>query len=51
MQTLTLIETTMLAHDGLLDNGLRFRPLTLPDYFIDHEKPPLQVAVGRWYHS
>ncbi|MEM7224252.1 MAG: 1-deoxy-D-xylulose-5-phosphate synthase [Pseudomonadota bacterium] len=33
-----------MAHDGLLDNGLRFRPLTLPDYFIDHDKPPLQVA-------
>ena len=33
-----------MSHDGLLDNGLRFRPLTMPDYFIDHDKPPLQVA-------
>ena len=33
-----------MAHDGLLDNGLRFRPLTLPDSFIDHGKPPMQVA-------
>ncbi|MDJ0609278.1 MAG: 1-deoxy-D-xylulose-5-phosphate synthase [Kiloniellales bacterium] len=33
-----------MATDGLLENGLKFRPLTLPDYFIDHDKPPLQVA-------
>ncbi|MEK9662291.1 MAG: transketolase C-terminal domain-containing protein, partial [Alphaproteobacteria bacterium] len=31
-----------LAHAGLLDNGLKFRPLTLPDRFIDHEKPEVQ---------
>ncbi len=35
---------TYLANEGLLENGLKFRPLTLPDYFIDHDKPPLQVA-------
>ncbi|GGB08020.1 1-deoxy-D-xylulose-5-phosphate synthase [Brucella endophytica] len=28
-----------LAHDGLLDGGLRVRPLTLPDVYIDHAKP------------
>jgi 1-deoxy-D-xylulose-5-phosphate synthase len=28
-----------LALDGLLDKGLKFRPMTLPDRFIDH---------GRW---
>ncbi len=33
-----------MATDGLLENGLKFRPLTLPDYFIDHDKPALQVA-------
>ncbi|MEM7170204.1 MAG: 1-deoxy-D-xylulose-5-phosphate synthase [Pseudomonadota bacterium] len=35
---------TFLAEEGLLENGLKFRPLTLPDYFIDHDKPDLQVA-------
>jgi 1-deoxy-D-xylulose-5-phosphate synthase len=33
-----------MAHDGLLENGLKFRPLTLPDVFIDHDKPAVQVA-------
>ena len=32
-----------MARDGILDRGLRFRPLTLPDYFIDHDKPAVQV--------
>jgi 1-deoxy-D-xylulose-5-phosphate synthase len=27
------------AWDGLLDRGLKIRSLTLPDRFIDHEKP------------
>ena len=31
-----------MAGAGLLDNGLKFRPLTLPDYFIDHDKPAIQ---------
>ncbi|MBS27664.1 MAG: 1-deoxy-D-xylulose-5-phosphate synthase [Alphaproteobacteria bacterium] len=33
---------TELAGHGLLDNGLRFRPMTLPDIFIDHDKPEVQ---------
>ena len=33
---------TDLAHAGLLDGGLKFRPMTLPDIFIDHEKPEIQ---------
>ena len=33
-----------MAGEGLLDNGLRFRPLTLPDRFIDHDKPAIQVT-------
>jgi 1-deoxy-D-xylulose-5-phosphate synthase len=33
-----------LALQGLLDNGLKFRPMTLPDFFIDHDKPAVQVA-------
>ena len=28
-----------LARDGLLDEGLKIRALTLPDRFIDHDKP------------
>ncbi len=32
-----------MASEGLLDNGLKFRPLTLPDHFIDHDKPAVQV--------
>jgi 1-deoxy-D-xylulose-5-phosphate synthase len=31
-----------LAVGGLLDRGLKIRPLALPDRFIDHDKPDLQ---------
>ncbi len=31
-----------LATGGQLDAGLKIRPLTLPDRFIDHDKPELQ---------
>ena len=31
-----------LAWDGLLDGQLKFRPLCLPDFFIDHDKPEKQ---------
>ncbi len=31
-----------LASSGLLDGGLKIRPMTLPDRFIDHDKPELQ---------
>jgi 1-deoxy-D-xylulose-5-phosphate synthase len=33
---------TDLAKSGLLDGGVKFRPMTLPDIFIDHEKPEIQ---------
>ena len=33
-----------LALSGQLDSGLKFRPLTLPDRFIDHDKPERQYA-------
>ena len=33
---------TDLAKSGLLDGGVKFRPMTLPDIFIDHEKPETQ---------
>jgi 1-deoxy-D-xylulose-5-phosphate synthase len=28
-----------LAHDGLLDRGLKIRPMTLPDVFLDQDTP------------
>ncbi|MBM3488450.1 MAG: 1-deoxy-D-xylulose-5-phosphate synthase [Alphaproteobacteria bacterium] len=31
-----------LAHAGLLDNGLKFRPMVHPDIFIEHDKPTVQ---------
>jgi 1-deoxy-D-xylulose-5-phosphate synthase len=31
-----------LAWQGLLDGGLKFRPMTLPDRFIDHAAPKVQ---------
>jgi 1-deoxy-D-xylulose-5-phosphate synthase len=31
-----------LAHAGLLDHGLKVRPLVLPDRFIDHDTPANQ---------
>lgn len=30
---------TFLAGEGLLDNGLRVRPLVMPDTFVDQDKP------------
>jgi len=35
-----------LARQGLFDKGLRFRPVTLPDFFIDHDKPECQLALA-----
>ena len=35
-----------MALDGLLENGLRFRPMTLPDIFIDQDKPELQYDMA-----
>ena len=35
-----------LAQEGILDSGLKFRPLTLPDFFIDHDKPARQVEIA-----
>ncbi|MBS9719769.1 1-deoxy-D-xylulose-5-phosphate synthase [Tianweitania sp. BSSL-BM11] len=33
-----------LALEGLLDNGLKVRPLVLPDLFVDHAKPEKMYA-------
>jgi len=34
----------LLARDGLLDAGLKVRPMVLPDRFIDHDTPQRQYA-------
>jgi 1-deoxy-D-xylulose-5-phosphate synthase len=33
-----------LAMEGLLDHGLKVRPMVLPDIFIDHDKPEVMYA-------
>jgi 1-deoxy-D-xylulose-5-phosphate synthase len=33
-----------LATAGLLDRGLKVRPMTLPDRFIEHDTPQRQYA-------
>lgn len=33
-----------LANEGALDQGLKFRSMTLPDIFIDHDKPEQQYV-------
>jgi 1-deoxy-D-xylulose-5-phosphate synthase len=35
-----------LAETGALDRGLRVRALTLPDRFLDHDKPEAQYALA-----
>jgi len=36
-----------LAHAGLLDRGLKVRPMVLPDRFIDHDAPYQQYEQAR----
>ncbi|HET6184969.1 MAG TPA: 1-deoxy-D-xylulose-5-phosphate synthase [Acetobacteraceae bacterium] len=36
-----------LAWKGLLDGGLKFRPMTLPDIFIDHDSQAKQLAIAK----
>ena len=33
-----------MAHDGLLDRGIKVRPMTLPDVFQDHDTPEKMYA-------
>ncbi|WP_183750744.1 1-deoxy-D-xylulose-5-phosphate synthase [Pseudochelatococcus contaminans] len=35
-----------LAHEGLLDHGLKVRTMTLPDAFIEHDKPDRMYAMA-----
>ena len=40
-----------LATEGLLDGGLRFRPMVLPDRFIDHMSPAAQITEAGLDHK
>ena len=35
-----------LANTGVFDKGLKFRAMTLPDIFIDHQKPEKQYEIA-----
>ncbi len=35
-----------LARSGLLDRGLKVRPMALPDIFIDHDKPEVMYDIA-----
>ncbi|HUT50387.1 MAG TPA: 1-deoxy-D-xylulose-5-phosphate synthase [Alphaproteobacteria bacterium] len=35
-----------LAHDGAFDKGLKFRPMVMPDRFMDQDKPETQYAMA-----
>ena len=37
---------TLLAEEGLLDHGLKLRPMHFPDRFIDHDKPYQQFEAA-----
>jgi len=36
-----------LAHSGALESGLKFRPMVLPDKFIDHDTPAKQYDTAK----
>jgi 1-deoxy-D-xylulose-5-phosphate synthase len=36
----------LLAHQGLLDAGLKVRPMVMPDIFVDHDKPERQYEIA-----
>ena len=35
-----------LANEGLLENGIKARVMTMPDEFIDHNKPDTQYEMA-----
>jgi 1-deoxy-D-xylulose-5-phosphate synthase len=35
-----------MALQGMLENGLKFRPMTIPDTWFDHDKPESQVEAA-----
>jgi 1-deoxy-D-xylulose-5-phosphate synthase len=40
-----------LALRGLLDGGLKVRPMVLPDRFLEHDSPPSQLAAAGLTHA
>ena len=42
---------TCLADHGVFDRGLKFRPMTLPDVFIDHDSPKVQLELAGLDHK
>ena len=40
-----------LAMDGLFDAGLKFRPMVMPDLFLDHDAPRRQVELAGLAHA
>ena len=46
-EVLITIEEGSIALEGLLDNGLKFRPMCFPDAFIDHEAPAKQYEIAK----
>ena len=45
-QSFGAIVLEFLAREGLLDNGLKVRPLTMPDAFFEQDKPEEQVRAA-----
>ena len=38
--------THFLAFNGLLESGLKFRPMYLPDFYIDHDTQQQQYKIA-----
>jgi 1-deoxy-D-xylulose-5-phosphate synthase len=45
-QSFGAIVLEFLAREGLLDHGLKVRPLTMPDAFFEQDKPEVQVKAA-----
>ena len=37
---------TLLAREGALDHGLKVRTMTLPDVYLEHDKPERMYAAA-----
>ena len=46
-QSFGAIVLEFLAREGLLDHGLKIRPLTMPDQFFEQDKPEEQIRAAR----
>ena len=38
---------SFMANDGLLENGLKVRSMTMPDAFLDQDKPEIQYEQAK----